>query len=201
MLSPRHKISLSAIVFLAVIFALTLFVFRPLWLKIKEKSQSLAESESTLEALGEQLDIFQQFQTNSLVYQEYTLILDNFFIQQSAPIRFMEFIESQAAEVGLSLDVQALTLHQPNQQDDFGFRLKVEGPYPGALKFLSRLEEAPWLIDLPQLTIQRYTADKRKRDEETELKEGEVILTITVKAVPPEVKSSKPNNQPGDGPG
>lgn len=210
MISQKKQIFFVALLFL-IIFILIFFLFaRPMLIKIKQAGKDLAKQELVLGELNSQLASFEDFQKKNADFQQYFSVVKDCFVDSGAPIKFMEFLENEAQILGVKLTVAALPLSK-DPKFSSAFQITLEGKFSDALRFLERLEESPWLVELGGLVVNRFSETQQKQQQtktqnqdemERPREVGDVSMLFTVKALsakqvalPEEGASKTTNNQ------
>ncbi len=155
MLSFRIKILITSAIFLTTLILFALFIIRPMFESIKKSSEELLATERELAAITEksrQLAIWDKEQASLDPELEK---IKNIFVDAEMPVEFAEFLEKTARECNLALKVSLANTNEKEEAGIFFLDLKIstKGAFPDGLKFLDKLENAPYLIDISSLSI------------------------------------------------
>ena len=120
--------------------------------------------------------------------------LESVFISREAPINFIEFLEKEAADNNLEIKIKPLNINSIKNKNwqPIGFTVIVGGDFPNCLKFLDRLENNHWLVDILNLRMERIS--ERNKNEVrgiSGLKVGQARMFIELKSF----INKKPNNK------
>lgn len=184
MITAKRKIHLTLLSFGILCILLVGFGVMPIVKQIQKGSQDLALKKATLDLLKNQILNLKEFRENYELLEQDLNKIDDSFIDPEAPIDFIEFLESEAQNANLEMMISPFSF--PPQKDDpwqsTGFRVNLGGSFSDCLRFLERLEQSPWLIELSQLDVERM-AEKSPRPRGFEaLGTGDVLTTLTLKA-------------------
>lgn len=149
------KTWVSGILLLGLILVLIIFCIQPLFSEIKKISQSFISQKEriiTLEQKTQSLENFTKiFPTLSPELEK----IDKLFVDQKLPIDFITFLEQTAKNCQLSLEIVSSS-PVSNDKDPWpslSFQLNLAGSFPNISRFLEKLESAPYLIEIQNLTI------------------------------------------------
>lgn len=191
MISQKKQILLVVLLFLIVFVLILFLVARPFLAQIKQAGKDLALQELNLEELNSQLASFEDFQKKNTDFQQYFSVVKDCFVDSGAPIKFMEFLENEAEILGVKLTVAALPLTK-DPKFSSAFQITLEGKFSDTLRFLERLEESPWLVELGSLVITRFSETEQKQQQgqsqnQTEAEKprevGDVTMLFSIKAL------------------
>lgn len=117
------------------------------------------------------------------IHQDYKANLKKIelaFIEKDTPIEFIEFLEKNASNCFLSINISSLSFQKTDLDtgripwDFLNLQMGLEGTFPDFLKFLEKLENSPYLIEVSNLNI-------RKTQEEKESSAG-IFASLFIKA-------------------
>ncbi|MDD5750346.1 MAG: hypothetical protein PHU56_01690 [Candidatus Pacebacteria bacterium] len=149
---------LSACLIDVLIFSL---VLSPLIKRIQARSADLNNQQSILAALGQNDFSLSDFQKNIDDLKNYTDIVQSAFIDSSAPVQFLKFLEKQAARYDLQLTTSPFD--SPAVKEDIwssvGVRVKAEGDLADCLRLVEALENSQWVINITRLDLQKAASD------------------------------------------
>ncbi len=179
----KNKINLTIIFLFVLVFILTLSLIHPTFLKIKNISKEIKETQAKttfLAAENKNLDDFRKFYKEN---EENFKKLDKLFINPAAPVEFISFLEKTAQTVGLSLKISpAITTKNPKDPwPSLSFQLILSSSFPDFLKFLAKLESSPYLIEVQDLTINKLIESELPAEEFKKLPLGSVKVNVLIK--------------------
>jgi len=148
------KIITISVVFGIIIVILFSFVICPLLNGVKKNSQELILAKKELVSFKTKTEEFEQ---SKKVYGSLETDLekiDELFINPDVPIDLIRFWRKTAKDSGLLIDISptSLGVKETVLWDSIGFRLSLIGPFSNFLKFLEKIETAPYLIEIQNLS-------------------------------------------------
>jgi hypothetical protein len=175
-MSLKTKTYLTLLIFL-IFLGLLIFFLKNLFSEIKNISVEISSKKGEILLLEKRAENAKSFADFFQREMENFKKVESLFINPETPIEFIEFLEKESGNLGLSLEI---FLHSPivTEEDPWpsiGFRLNLSGSFPKFLKFLEKLELAPYLIEIQGLKISRV------EEKTEELKVGEIKAEISIK--------------------
>ena len=147
---------------LGILF-LVVFVISPLFRRIEKYSNELSLVESELIAMTERSKNLYAWKEEYPVLNPKIEELYSLFVDKEMPIDFVEFLEETALACNLDIEISLVSSVKSKQDEkpsmflDLGFRLALVGPFSGHLKFLEKLENAPYIIDIQEFSFSQLT--------------------------------------------
>jgi len=191
-MTAKRKIYLTTICFLVIFALAVIFGILPLMSEIKKSSENLIFQKRALDLFQQQLMNLEDFQENYSFYQPTLERIEKGFVAAEAPVDFIEFLEREAQKSALEIEISPLIL--PLAKTDLwknsGLRIMIAGPFSSCSRFLGRLEQAPYLLEIFQLNIERIKGEGQGKKFE-DLAIGDVSFSINLKTFcgePPEEK-------------
>lgn len=184
-LSAKRKIQISVIAFIFVLVLVALFIFRPFLVKIKDNGEILSAQKASLLFLEKQIKNVQDFQKQFLADNGDLKNLDSSFLNYAAPIEFFEFLEQEALDANVLLDVSPL-LDKPQDKDQkektkiktMIFEVVIAGDFPDCLRFLKQIERGPFLSQVTGVSIEKLDKNTDKFKQFEGLLPGQVISNV-----------------------
>jgi Tfp pilus assembly protein PilO len=159
-MTSSGKQNLSLMGLGVVIIAFIAFIVYPLFSGIQKEADNFISQKKKLVELERKIQNLENFQKS---YEEYLPNLGKIaelLINPSEPINFIEFLEKEARNADLDIEILPFA---PEEEEDFwssmNFRLSLTGTFSNFLKFLEKLESAPYLVEILNLNA-------TERDEE-----------------------------------
>ncbi len=183
MMSSRKKLLFTIFLFSSGLSLLAFFAIKPLVVNIRKNAESLTWQRSILKLLDDQIANVASFKQNYQIFQPILEKLNQGFISQEAPIRFIQFLEKEAQKNNIIVNV--LPLSSLKKESDFlslDFEILTAGSFLGCARFLAALELSPWFFEISDFRIERIGRKSRWQNQFEELKEGDVISSISLKA-------------------
>ncbi|MCK4520773.1 hypothetical protein KAT95_02820 [Candidatus Parcubacteria bacterium] len=163
--NKKIYISLGLFTTAALVFAF--LVIYPLLTQIRENSSNFVLQKNSFAELQEREANFKKLKFFYQTYKQDLKRIDALFINSSDPVEFtafMEFLENNAKDCGLPIEILNLPVKKA-ELDAWNFnnsQLSLEGSFSNILKFLEKLENAPYLIEISNLNIKKDSADLNK---------------------------------------
>lgn len=156
-MSSKNKIYLYLAIFL-VTSLIFFFLIIPYFLKkIQEKSEELVSLEKESVSLQKEIENLRQLEGIYQYYQPELVKVKEMLIDSEVPVEFINFLEGNAQisqqEIDISLFPQKKTKDEP--WPVLSFRVSTSGSPSEFLKFLEKLENSPYLIEIFNLNIQK----------------------------------------------
>lgn len=157
------RINLSIVVFLVLAVLIFAFGVYPIFKDIGENSEEVLHQKKELVILEAQITNLEKFK---IVYKELEEILDkaqDLFVDPQVPVDFIRFLENTAENCSLDVGIS------PTTSGKFGndywqsliFQISSRGSFPNFLRFLEKLENSPYLIEIQSLNISREGTNVR----------------------------------------
>jgi len=155
-MSPRKKIYFWLLIFILISLFFIAFLIPKFLKEIRADSQELISLKSELVSFQKETENLDKLK---LVYQNYQSNLakiDEIFIDPEVPIEFFNFLDKNAALFQLEIEKSPVSKQKAeNEPPSLFFQISVSGSFPNFLKFLEKLENAPYLIDVLNLNVKK----------------------------------------------
>ena len=158
-MNPKKKIYISLSIFGVVTILLIVLTIYPLFKKIKKNSEELLLQKNNLISFSEEIKSLQDIKGLYGAYRTNLEKIDERFVDPEIPIEFITFLEKNAADSQLSIDVSpgAAEKKETEPWPNLSFQISTVGSSPNFLKFLEKLENSPYLIKVLNLNLKRLT--------------------------------------------
>jgi len=137
------------------------FVIFPSFDELKKDSQYLLFQKKALTFFEKRIEEFENIEKDYPFYQPIIDKIGASFVNREVPITFIKFLENQAKSTNLTIKI--LPSHVPFIENDpwlsVGFRISLDGNFSDCLKFLEKLEQSSWLIEILDLNIREVKGD------------------------------------------
>lgn len=158
-MKKANKITLSIVVFIVFIVLMIVFVINPLYQEAKEKSQELVNQKKQLSILETKIGNLERFKILYKSLEDILEKIDNLFVDSEVPVEFITFLETTADNSNLIIDIS------PGSSGKFGkdpwpsiiFKTSLTGEFPNFLKFMEKLENSQYLIEIQNLAVNKKT--------------------------------------------
>jgi len=161
-MNPKRKIIISLIIFGIIFLALFVFVILPLTNGIKKNSEALITAKRELALVKSETEKLDQLKKTYKRLEQKAEKMENLFASFDVPIDFIRFLEGLAENCQLLIDISP-TSFKSDESDSWNslwFRLTLSGSSSNLLKFIEKLENAPYLIEIQNLLIKKSTNSK-----------------------------------------
>ncbi len=157
-MDSKRKIIVISIVFGAVTLSLIFLVIRPLLSGVKKNSQELILAKKELVSFKTKSKKFEQSKKVYVSLKTDLEKIDELFINSDVPIDLIKFWRETAKDSGLLIDISPTSLETSETAlwDSIGFRLSLTGYFSDFLKFLEKIETAPYLIEIQNLSAKTF---------------------------------------------
>lgn len=176
-----QKIIISLIIVGLLVLGFAVFIIQPLISQIRKESNDFIFQKNQLAELEARIQNLKKFQQKYPLYQENLARINTLFINPAEPINFIEFLEKTAFNSQLSIEI--LPFSPAKLEDDpwpsINFRLSLVGYPSNFLKFLEKLESAPYLIEILNLDIERVAEDEEDEEDEEDVRANLLIKVYT----------------------
>lgn len=167
-LSPAHKIKISVALAAIIITMLIVLVIYPLWQqKIPENNKKLIELQKKEQLLKIKLSQLQAYKTLPKEIKMTVKNLQTMLVDPDFPVDFLDFLDNLARQNNLTIDYSPTGRGKSDKE--ILYRLNLTGNLQDTLRFITQLENGPFLISLNKIQMQKNS-------------ENNILLTdITIK--------------------
>lgn len=185
MILNKQKIYLILIIWAVVFGILIRFGLLPFFEAIKKNSEELTFQRGALQFFQNRIEDFENYQKNYSLYQPIFEKIDNSFVDPEVPIEFIKFLEKEAEKSELLIKISPLTFTPGESQPGVpvGFQVSFEGSFSNCLRFVERLEQSSFLVEIPRLTVQRIG----KKAVAEGLETGDISFILEIKVFSKEI--------------
>lgn len=158
----KKKIYLTLIIFSLLIILIIVFVVFPLFRGIKNNSKELIVQKEKFVALEAKITNLEKFKVLYAELQHFLKEIDNLFVDSRVPVEFIGFLEKTSEKSQLKIEI--LPTSDKEIEKDFwpylAFQITSTGSFPNFLKFLEKLENSPYLVEVQNVSIGKLTGDE-----------------------------------------
>jgi len=174
-MNPKKKIYISLTIFGILTILLIVLIIYPFLKEIKKNSEELLSQKNTLISFSEEIKNLKESKKLYDAHRESLEKIDELFVDPEMPIEFINFLEKNASDSQLSIEVSpvATVKKETDPWPSLALQISAAGSFPNFLKFLEKLENSPYLIEVLNLNLKRVA--------EKEIKEG--ILPSNINAL------------------
>jgi len=138
---------------------LIIFIVFPLIGNIKKISKDLVSQKSEIFLLEQREDNLKNLKKIYNSNQKNLEKIDAFSVDLNTPISFIGFLEKIAANSQAGIEI-SLTGEKSGFKNSLSFSVSLGSSFPNFLKFLEKLENGPYLIEVSSLNIRRTIEGK-----------------------------------------
>lgn len=183
MFSAKKKFYLFVLSACFVDFLVFYLILFPLLKRIQINAENLDLQKVSLAVLAERSGKLEFLQKNSDNLKKNNQFVQGAFIDSSAPVQFMEFLEKQAQDHHLSLAASLFNLSETKNDlwPAIGVRLKIEGRLADCLRFMETIENSHWVIAVTRFDLQKIK-EEETADEFQKEPGAKASLSLDIKA-------------------
>ena len=143
---------------------LVVLVVYPLFKGIGEFSYNLFLEKNKIIYLNKEKEEVEKTENFYDSYQTDLEKIDNLFIDSEVPVQFINFLENTATESQIKLEISSMVKGKDKEGPwpSLSLQLLTTGSFSNFSKFLDKLENAPYLIEILELNT-RKIAEKEKQ--------------------------------------
>jgi len=157
-MSPRKKIYFWLLIFTLISLFFIVFLIPKFLKEIRAGSEKLISLKSELASFQKEKENLNQLSKAYQNYQENLVKIDKIFIDPRRPIEFFDFLDKNATLFQLKIEKSPVSRQKTETEPPSLFlQISVIGSFPNFLKFLEKLENAPYLIDVLNLNVKKLT--------------------------------------------
>ena len=151
----RQKIYLSIGFFIVFFAAFVIFLILPVFNDIIKNSEELMLQKRELALQGERAKNFEQFNQFYNKNKEGLEKAGNLLINFDVPIDFINFLEKVSAESSIIIKISSASSKPAGKElwATLSYQISATGSFQNFLKFLSKIESSPYLIEVQGLNI------------------------------------------------
>jgi len=156
-MNPRKKIYFWLSFFILISLFFIAFLIPKFLKEIRANSQELISLKNELASFQKETESFEKLAKVYQNYQPNFSKIDQIFIDPKDPIEFLDFLEKNASYFQLKYEISPL-VGKESETPSLFFQISVSGSFTNFLKFLEKLENAPYLIDVLNLNVKKITS-------------------------------------------
>jgi hypothetical protein len=155
------KIYIVSLFFAGFFIALTIFLIIPLVKGIEKDSRDLITVKGDRDFFSEEKKNIEKFEDVFKEIEPSLQKIDGFFVSSEVPIEFMSFLEKLALESNVSVKNPSVNLVESNKSSwpFLNFNLEVSGSFSSFSRFVEKLENSSYLIQVQNLNIKKINSD------------------------------------------
>ena len=174
------------ILIISLIFGLTTLTLVGFWVYpflkgIREDSAEIVEIKRNIISSKDKISRFGEIEKTYESLKGDLEKTEEFFVASQVPINLIQFWEKTAAESNISIDISPFISMSPETDpwNSISFQLNLDGSFSSFLKFLEKIENGPYLIEIKSLAIRKQS--KKEPEAKENLLPGNVTVTLLTK--------------------
>ena len=171
-MKTKSKIILYSTVLFVWLALLAGFLIYPLWTSVQEKSARLKQKQKKITEVETQSQQLHNLQQSLNDAESSFATLDKLFINEEAPVSFLEFLEKTANDSDLNINItpSAGAKRKKEPWSPTFFKVSGKGTFKQGVDFIKKLEYAPYLVKIQTLEFNKK-----------EVKEGKININLLIK--------------------
>ncbi len=180
---PRKQTIILAIIFGIVSLILVLLIIYPLFKEIKRNSEDLISAKRTLISLQTEIENLEQFKEIYKTLKPNLKRMKALFANPKVPINLIKFLEKTGTDSEVLIEISPASFKKTGTDpwSSIGFQISLIGSLPNCLKFLEKLETAPYLIEVQNFFAQWLSEDELRTKKYEGFSEGDVTANLLIK--------------------
>lgn len=147
---PNIKIYIFGATVAILILVIILFLLQG----IQKSSQELISQKKELILFKQKGESLENLRGKYKAYQQNLEKINNFFVDSTLPIEFIRFLEKSALDSQASIRVSS-TKEITGPEPALSFNTSLSGSFANLLKFIDKLENSPYLIEIDNLNVKK----------------------------------------------
>lgn len=155
----KTKINLSIVIFFILILLIVVFAVYPILKEIKNNTQNLLSQKKDLITIETEIENLAKFQTVYNNLGEVSNKIKSLFVNLEVPVEFISFLEdaSKTCQLETEIHVSSVGKIENDPWSSFVFQINSTGSFSNFAKFLDKLENNRYLIEIQNLNISNLT--------------------------------------------
>ena len=178
----RTYLTISLILGLMILADLVFLLF--LFKQIRGHSQSLSSGQEQINLLEQERKGLEKIKT--FYKEEHPNIekIENVFVDSETPLGFIDFLEKTAGNSGLAIEIPSI-----KKETGKGFfssltlEISLKGSFPNLMRFLEKMENSPYLIEILRADIRRIEEKKLGEKGFEGLKSNDITANLSIKVL------------------
>jgi Tfp pilus assembly protein PilO len=181
-MGANKKIIIISLIVATILLLLIIFGFFPIIKNIVENSDKLLQEREDLAQIEKRVKNSEQIKS---IYAEIEPSMDKisvFFIDPQMPVDLIKFWEKTANNCGVSINISNITPQTPAEGEQkkgawmpVSFQMTLDGSFAGFSRFLDKIENSPYLVEVQSVTIKKLSSWEIKDGEQSSVS---AILTL-----------------------
>jgi len=133
----------------------------PSFKEIKRISKEISQTNSKLEEIEKRQEEIEKFKKLSPEIKENLSKFENFLVNKEIPIDFVEFLEKMAKDLTIQSQISISSF----SKESISFQIKGMGSPENVFKFIEKVENCNYLIQIEKIRISKLTEAELKMEE------------------------------------
>lgn len=148
----KIPIRITTYIIEAVIGTLILGIIVFVWQGIQKSSQELISIKKESISLEQQVEDLKNLQKKYGIYQQNLEKINNFFVDSTFPVEFIQFLKNSASDAQVSMEIpSSKEIAQP--EPSLSYNITLSSSFANLLKFIDKLENSPYLVEINNFNV------------------------------------------------
>lgn len=159
------------------------FLIYPIFKAVKKNSESILIEKKRIVLLTEEKEDLKKIDNLYNNYQKDLNKIDILFIDPEVPIDFVKFLEdiAQSCQVKIKISSMLKKIEKDDPWENLSTNITIIGSLPNFLKFLEKLENIPYLVEILSFNINQLTEEELKIKEFEGFSLGDIKTSLLMK--------------------
>ncbi len=182
-MNAKKQIILFSGICLVISLILIFSFILPLVIGIKNSSSKLVGIKKELAIIHEKADGIGDVKATCNAISSDLERSESLFVNLEVPVSLIEYLENNADDLSLLVKTSPVFLKEVKDDiwDFVGFRLTITGSYNNFMRFIERIESAPFLIEIQDLSARILTGSELGVEGYEAFRSGDVSASLTIK--------------------
>lgn len=178
-MNSKQKIYLSITTFGVIAVLLLSFGIYPLLKDIQKQSEDFISQKEKMASIQREMKNFKEIESSYKANQDNLNKIDELFVDPDVLMDFISFLEKNAQVSQLKIEISPLAQKEEIEPwPSLSFNISALGSFPDFLKFLEKLENSSYLIEIFNLNIKRLVEGEIKPET---FSSGDINATFSIK--------------------
>jgi acylphosphatase len=160
-MNPNKKTILFSVFFLFFVFLFIFCLILPTLKEVKKTSKEISQTKLKLEGITKRQEEIEKFKKLYPEIKEDLSRFENSFVNKEIPIDFVEFLEKMAKDLEIQGQISILS----SSKDSISFQIKGVGAPENVFKFVEKIENCNYLIQVERIRISKLGEAELKMEE------------------------------------
>lgn len=158
-----NKTNFTIVVFLTLIILSVVFIILPIFQNINNNANALISEKQNFTSLEADISNLEKFK---ILYKNLEEILDKInglFVDSEVPVEFITFLEDTSEKCQLKIEIipSSEKKIQEGAWSYLNFQINTTGSFPNFMKFLDKLENSQYLIEVQSVSVSKLTQEQK----------------------------------------